>query len=344
MHIHDQTKQLRPVASQPLPCTNAISRSPSWAEIESSAGPHAPQYAPRETRIEQLVEQGVPRLINRPVDDLRAHPSYVKHQLFVLPDRLAALAEASDTVFRRPITVTTSGIIIDGYARWELARRLGQETIVCLEYDLSDEEALSWLIQMHRPLTSLNGFCRSLLALDLEPSLQDAARANQRTGGQKKGLSILTEAQKVDVRSRIAAIASVSAGTLTKVKRILNSAVPDIQAAARAGEISVHKAWQWSREAPDQQLTELEEHRSHKGTQLVSLRCIQKHVAKMAPTRLFPPSLGDLLKPLIPDELAVLDSIVVSEIDVPGQIAYFSKGAMRLLRSTEEPGCKTAIC
>ena len=264
--------------------------------------------------------------------------------MFVSRDRLAALAEAGDTVFRLPSTVTASGIIVDGYARWELARRQGRETILCLEYDLSDEEALRWLIQMHSPSECLNGFCRSLLALDLEPSLQDAARANQRTGGQNKGLSNLTEAQKVDVRSEIAAIASVSAGSLTKAKRILNSAVPEIQEAARAGEISVHKASQWSSESPDQQLAKLEEHRSSKGTDLVSRRRIQNHVVKMVPTRLFPPSLGDLLKPLTPDELAVLDSIVVSEIDVPGQIAYFSKGAMRLLRSTEGRECKTAIC
>ncbi|MGA9354367.1 MAG: ParB/RepB/Spo0J family partition protein, partial [Terriglobales bacterium] len=112
--------------------------------------------------------------------------------------------------FQFPILVTRTGVIIDGYARWELAQRQDRETIVCLEYDLSDKEALQWFIQTHIPSEGLNGFCRSLLALDLEPTLQEAARANQRTGGQIKGSSNLTEAQMIDVRSEIAAIAKVS--------------------------------------------------------------------------------------------------------------------------------------
>ena len=150
-----------------------------------------------------------------------------------------------------------------------------------------------------------------------------------------KRSSNLTEAQRVDVRSEIAAIANVSTGNLPKAKRVLKSAVPDVQRAARAGEISVHKASKWSSASPQQQLKNLEEHRSNKGPNLVSRRLIQKHVAEMTPTRLFPPSLGDLLRPLTRDQLTVLDSVVVSEIDSPGQVAYITRGAMRLLRSTE---------
>lgn len=83
-----------------------------------------------------------------------------------------------------------NGIIIDGYARWELARRQGRQTIPCLEYDLTDEEALRWLIQSHRPSRGLNSYSRVLLALDLEPRLQERARANQQAGGQNKGRQI----------------------------------------------------------------------------------------------------------------------------------------------------------
>lgn len=325
----------RPLPIARIQSDTAISGAPSWAEIERSATPYAPQYAPLESKSEKIEDKGLPRPSNLRVDALHPHPSYVKHKLSVSPDHLAALARAGEPCFRLPIIVTRSGVIIDGYARWELARRQHREKIVCLEYDLTDEEALRWLIQTHSPSKGLNGFCRSLLALDLEPVLQEAARANQRTGGQMKGSSNLTEAQKVDVRSEVAAIANVSIGNVPKAKRVLNSAVPEIQRAARVGEISVHKAWKWSSASPQQQLTNLEEHRSSKGPNLVSRRLIQKHVAEMAPTRLFPPSLGDLLRPLSPDQLAVLDSIVVSEIDSPGQVAYLTMGAMRWLRPTE---------
>jgi len=88
----------------------------------------------------------------------------------------------------------------------------GRQTILCLEYDLTDEEALRWLIQSHRPSRGLNSYSRALLALDLEPCLQERERAKQQAGGQSKGSSHLTEAHRMDVRSEIALIAGVSKG------------------------------------------------------------------------------------------------------------------------------------
>jgi hypothetical protein len=240
--------------------------------------------------------------------------------------------------FSQPISVTHSGIIIDGYARYELARRQGRQTILCLEYNLDEQEALRWLIQSHAPSKGLNGLSRSLLALDLEQPFQEAARANQREGGRSKGSSNLTEAQTVDVRSKIAAIACVSSGNVTKAKQVLKSADPVIQEAVKAGEISLHKAWQWSGLSPQGQTKHLEELRSRKGTTQTSRRLIQKHVARMSPTRLLPTTLSDVLKPFIPDGLAKLSSIVVSEIDARGQIAYLTKEALQTLRTTERPG------
>jgi hypothetical protein len=337
---HSRPALQRPVTEEVIPSSHAISGPPSWAEIEHSES----VQAPRESKTEKLHEKNLPRLINRRIGDLRSHPSYVKHQLFVSPDRLAAITRASDVARLFPILVTRTGAVIDGYARLELARRQNRETILCLEYNLSDQEALRWFVQLHSPSKGLNGFCRSLLALDLEPALQEAARGNQQTGGQKKGLSNLTEAQKVDTRSEIAAIADVSTGSLTKVRHVLNSAVPEIHVSARAGELSVHKAWQWSVESRDDQLKKLEEYRSKKGTLWVSRQCIQKHVVRLAPERLFPLSLGNFLKPLTANRLSVLDSIVVSEIDSPGQVAYLTTGAIRLLRTNGGVECETATC
>jgi hypothetical protein len=284
------------------------------------------------------------QVVLRRLDELHPHPSYLKHHLSVSAAALAALSAAGDVVFRLPIIVTQTGIIIDGYTRCELARRQGRETIACLEYDLSDAEALRWLIQRHSPSKGLNGFSRSLLALDLEPSLQERARANQQIGGQRKGSSDLTEAQKVDVRSEVAAIANVSTGSLTKAKQVVTYADPVIQDAARSGEIRVHRAWQWSRLFHRHQFKKLEEFRSCKGVGLVSRKLIRKHVARMAPTQLIPPTLGDVLKPLIPDRMAALNAIVVSEIDAQGRIAYFTKDAIGVLRSREDPECTTATC
>jgi len=58
---------------------------------------------------------------------------------------------------------------------------------------------------MHRRSNGLNAFSRILLALELELDFKKKARSNQRSGGQAKGSSNLTEADRVDVRSEIAA-------------------------------------------------------------------------------------------------------------------------------------------
>jgi hypothetical protein len=280
------------------------------------------------------------KLVTCPLDELRTHPSYVRHQLSVSASQLSSLIALGRLAFREPIVITRKGIILDGYARWELARRQGRQTILCLEHDLTEEEALRWLIQSHRPSRGLNAFCRTLLALDLELSLREQARANQRAGGQNKNASNLTEAKRLDVRSEVAAAGGVSTGNVTKVSQLTRMADPKVEQAVRAGQISIHKAWQWSRLSPPQQLRELGEYQSRKGTNQTSRRLVRKHVARLSPTQLIPTSLGDLLKSFVPDRSALLDSIVVTEVDAPGNVAYLTKDALRTLRSIEESKCQ----
>jgi len=275
------------------------------------------------------------------LDELRPHPSYVRHHCSVSISQLSALAALGKLAFREPIVITRERTIIDGYARWQLARQLGLGTILCIEHDLAEEEALRWLIHSHRPSRGLNSYSRVLLALDLESSLQERARANQQAGGQSKGSSRLTEAQRLDVRSEIASIAGVSTGNVTKAKQLRETAHPRVELAIRTGEISIHKGWKWSRLSPQQQSHHLEEYRSRKGTNQTSRQLIKRHVARLSPIQLIPPSLGDFLKRIVPDRLAGLDSIAVTELDAPGSIAYLTKDALSTLRSIEESKCPT---
>jgi hypothetical protein len=64
--------------------------------------------------------------------------------------------------------ITRDRIVIDGYARWELAKRLGRRMLDCIEYELSREEALRELIRTHCSLRGLTDFVRIELALELE--------------------------------------------------------------------------------------------------------------------------------------------------------------------------------
>jgi hypothetical protein len=205
------------------------------------------------------------RLVMCRVDELRSHPSYIRHNLSVAPAQISALAARGDLAFRDPLVVTCDHIVIDGYARWQLARRQGRAALTCLEYQLSQDESLQWILERHQRQRGLNPFIRILLALDLEPSLQEKARANQRVGGEEKGRSNLTQAQRVVVRSQVASAAGTSSGSVTKVKQLLLTAHQEVPEALRCGEISIHRAWLWSKLLPNQQLDALKMYRTKKG-------------------------------------------------------------------------------
>ena len=100
--------------------------------------------------------------------------------------KLSALVRLGEMAFRDPLVIAANGTVLDGYTRWELARLQNRPTLACLEYVVSEEESLLWLLRRHRTMRGLNAFCRILLALELEPWLQQKARSNQSVGGQQR--------------------------------------------------------------------------------------------------------------------------------------------------------------
>jgi hypothetical protein len=164
----------------------------------------------------------VGRLVTCNLDELQPHSSYARHQLRVPASKLSALAQRGDFAFQEPLVIARDRTIVDGYARWELARLQGRATLPCIEYELTEAEALHWLLQMHLRPDGLSAFSRILLALalELEPWFKEKARSNQRAGGQNKGSSKLTGADRLDCRSAIAAAAGVSVGNVSKVKQL----------------------------------------------------------------------------------------------------------------------------
>ena len=127
----------------------------------------------------------------------------------------------------------TLGATDDGYGRWELAKRKGRPTLQCVEYDLTEQQALKWLIQTHRPSQGLSDFIRIELALDLELYFHEKAVLNQQVGDRCKVLSKLTAAEGVNSRREVARVADVSLGNVHKVKHILAHACSSLQEAAR---------------------------------------------------------------------------------------------------------------
>lgn len=205
------------------------------------------------------------QLVTCDPQDLRAHPSYARHGLTVSADRLSAIRARGELAFLEPIITTRDRLIVDGYARWELAKELKRPILQCVEYDLSETDALTLLLQRHLRSKGLNDYSRIVLALDLEPELSEKARRNRQIGGQQKGWSNLTKVEIVHVRSEIAKAAAVSVGNITKVKQLNVSCMPEIKTALFSAEVSIHWAWKL-RNAPDEdQLDTLGRFRFEKG-------------------------------------------------------------------------------
>lgn len=270
------------------------------------------------------------------VDELCPHPSYVRNHVTVSASQLSTLVELGDLAFLDPVVITRDRFVIGGYALLELARRQGRPTLLCIEFDMNETEGLQWLLGKSRQSNALNAFSRILLALDLETGLKEKARSNQRAGGQNQGSSKLTEGKCLDVRSEVARAAGVSAGNVTKVKQIMKTQNSKLQEALRADQISIHKAWQWRQLSPEMQLKELELYLSQRGTNKVIRRLIKRHVAKRSPIPPDQPNLGDVLRCRPMHETGELASIRVVVIDAPENVAFLTKGALRILGSLEE--------
>ena len=273
------------------------------------------------------------QIVTRRVDELRPHPSYIRHQLMVPAANLSAVAEQGEEAFLEPLVITRELVVIDGYARLEFARLQGRIELPCIEYDLSEEEALCRLLQRLRRRNGSNDFSRILLALDLEPSLTERARSNLRAGGQNKGSSKLTEAARLDVRKEIARIAGVSVGNVTKVKQLTITAHSEILKALREKELSIHRGWLWSKLSPEEQRERLWLNQSQKGISQTIRRLLSAHLAKRSP---LVTKLDHLTKLLSALQSGQLGPVRIVPINVPGRTVFVTEELFRTLEAQEE--------
>ena len=116
----------------------------------------------------------------------------------------------------------------------------------------------------------------------------------------------------------------------------MKTANPKLRGALRAGQVRIHKAWQWRHLSPDGQLRELELYLSQKGTNKLIRRLIKGHIAKRSPLPSNQPNLRDLLKCCPLHETGELASIKVVVVNAQENIAFLTKGALRVLGSLEE--------
>ena len=324
-------------STRPLPTARnqsdtITSNAPSRAASGCSAALYAPQHAPHSAELTERAENWKPHLISCPVGELRPHPSFARHKLSVATSKLSALAGRGDLAFCDPIVITPDRIVIDGYARLELAKRKGLPTLNCIERDLSPEEALEELIRAHGPSRGLTDFVRIELALDLELYFREKARKNREAGGKDKGLSKLTIAERVDTRQEVARLAGVSSGNVRKVKNILAHACPSLLQAVRTREVSINRADKWSHEPHAQQEGYLRLVRIEQGLKRTARNYVAKLVAQQSPS----PRDRQVIR--LSDLVGGLNdaaSIQVEILDVPGTTIFVTKELVDSLTPTQ---------
>lgn len=298
---------------------------PSRAESGCSACLYAPQYAPFPTASDEWERERLsrrPHLTCCPIADLRPHPNYARHRLSVDPCKLSALADRGDRAFCDPIKITRDRIVIDGYARCELAKRTGRRTLDCLVYELSSEDALEELIRTHCASRGLTDFARIELALDLEPHFQEKALLNQQAGGHGKGLSKLTTAQRVNTRLEVARLAGVSCGNVRKVKNILTHACSSLLQAARKDEVSINLADKWCSEPELRQQEYLRLMRIERGIKRKARNLVAAHFALVSPSTRDRQVIK--LSALV-GSLSDISSLEVEIVDAPGKVLLATK-------------------
>jgi ParB-like chromosome segregation protein Spo0J len=96
--------------------------------------------------------------------------------------KIAALDQLGNLAFQEPIVVTQNGLILDGNARWELAKKRGMATILCLVYQRTEDEALRDFLWRHRRLEGLNDFTLIEVSRDLKLFSAEKAPLHQQAG------------------------------------------------------------------------------------------------------------------------------------------------------------------
>jgi hypothetical protein len=276
---------------------NSIIPSPSTVEVISDV--HRQSFNP--AVISRLEERPVVRSPRQ----LRLHRALEEVGWIGEIDEFNEAARLSHSSIADPILITTNGTILSGFGRWRSAVFIGRIEINCIEYPLSEDESLQFILNHHQTRRGWNDFVRIRLALTLQSSFRKRALDNMRAGGKFKGLANLPDVQRVDVRQQIADIAAVCSRNVGDVETILETAHPRLIEALQNGTLRINRAMQFCKLPRAEQLEPFIRYSEERATNKVIRRAIPQ--PKEQKTCL--------------DVVSVLDAVQRQEARQPGSVA-----------------------
>ncbi len=133
-------------------------------------------------RLHRVMNQAEGRPVVRFPEQLRLHRALEELGWIGVIDELNDAARLTNPSVTESILITTNGTILAGFGRWRLAVFGDRHEIHCIEYALSDDESLQFILTHHQTRCGWNAFVRIRLALTLEPYFQKRALDNMRAG------------------------------------------------------------------------------------------------------------------------------------------------------------------
>ena len=203
-----------------------------------------------------------------------------------------------------PVLISKQGIILDGIGRWRIALLEGTPEIHCIEYEVGEDEALSFILSRHRARRQWNRFVLIRLALTLEPALQERALRNMQAGGRFKGSAKLPDAQHIDVREKIGNLAGVSAHYVSDVKAILPAAHSKLIEALTSGTLSIPRALRLIKYPKPEQLLRFAQEFEERSIDKVIRKCVRTSDRAEAQ----------------PDVIGILQALLELEMESPGSV------------------------
>jgi hypothetical protein len=293
LRAYEQTGAERPITGshgerETSPAHEVRTLAPiTWDEIgatESAPCAGKGHSEPSADRSEAVIHSGR-RFVWLSPGELHPHPTLERYGIAALQAEHNKIARQDDALFHATVEITASRTILDGLAQWKSALGAKCSRILCIEYSLTDEQALEWLLRRHRRRNGWNSYCRILTALQLEPKFKQEALANQVAGGQNKGLSSLTKAAEMHVRLKLAERADVCEAYIDYVKELRKEADASVLQALERGEMSIHRAWTWRKFSKPEQREILENGTADKAVRLAFPRPRKAQTVSIDPRR-----------------------------------------------------------
>jgi hypothetical protein len=253
-----------------------MSAGQDFASIRSSSAVEVISAVPPQSVKPAAMSPLEGRPVVRSPEQLRLHRALKELGWTGVIDELNDAARLKNQSLPEPILVTTNGTILAGFGRWRLAVFDRRHEISCIEYPLSENDSLQFILTHHQTRRGWNAFVRICLALTLEPYFQPRALDNMRAGGKYKGWANLPDVQRIEVRQEVANAAAVGARNVTSVKALLKLAHPRLIEALRDGTLTINRAIQFCKLPRAEQLEQFIRYSEERATNKVIRRSIAR--------------------------------------------------------------------